>query len=184
MNPEHSHTPRAEVLKAMLQHHGVPVNEWNVFKGLTDLLREIQEGETILRFEDGTVVREVKVARIYVYYIDDKGSRWQLIETKQTRNDGITRQRELNYVAEKMKASENPAAAALRGIREELGIHTAHLQFLETSQARTESPSYPGLTSNYNFHVFELWLDQQDYSPQGYTEEDGKKTTYFEWRLY
>jgi hypothetical protein len=171
-------------LRDILISGGVPVDVWNAFKGIGDLWEEVRSGETILVQRGKEVVRQVSVARIFVYYTDDNGQRYQLVETKQVRKDGNVRERGFDYVAEKFKASENPQQAALRGVGEELGISiSTGLSSRGISTEERKSPSYPGLKSEYKFHLFELTLDPSQFKEEGYVEDDEKKKTYFEWKI-
>lgn len=170
-------------LKDILKSGGVPVDNWDAFKGLGDLWEEVQSGETVLVQRGKEVVRQVSVARIYVFYTDENGQKYQLVETKQIKKDGSSRERGFDYVAEKFKASEDPQSAALRGVQEELNIRAfMNLSPRGIDTEERQSPSYPELRSEYKFYLFNLNLDPTQYNPKGYVEDDGKKKTYFEWR--
>lgn len=185
MQPETSISIRSkDELKDVLKMSGVLVDQWDSFKGLNELWEEVKSGETLLIQSGKEVTRQVRFARIYVFF-EDNGQKLQLFEAKQVRNNGETRERGFDYVAEKLKKSDqNPEGAALRGIKEELGIE-ADTAALTSNDVKTESrpsPSYPGLNSEYKIHVFSLHLDDGQFNPDGYVEDDGKKKTYFEWR--
>lgn len=144
---------------------------------------EIQQGETLLAEKKGKLLRKVQVASINVYY-KDGDRKYKLIEDHQEFADGRTRKRSMEgSVSEKMKPGENPKVAATRGIREELGIQgDIKIKGAGKSEKEITSPSYPGLSSKYVTHKFETILTPDQYSAEGYIEDDGKKKTFFVWK--
>ena len=86
-------------------------------------------------------------------------------------------------LGEKIKAGEDPAFVAMRGIGEELGIviDTNRVTALGQEYQETESFSYPGLITRYDKYTFLVNLADGEYRPEGYVEDDGKKLTYFVW---
>ncbi len=169
-------------LESMLRTNGVPLDEWDSFKGISDLWKEIKSGETQMVQEGKEVVRQVGVVRIHVFY--EKGRvKLKLIEEKQVRNDGEERVRGFDYVAEKQKKGEDPNRAGARGVQEELGIfvNPRSLSSLGAKTEERDSPSYPGLKSRYKTYNFELHLEDSQFNPDGYVEEDEKKRTFFKW---
>ena len=85
-------------------------------------------------------------------------------------------------VSEKIKPDEDPKDAMIRGMREELGIE-GEISLTETGadEQLLSSPSYPGLQSQYICHKFEATLNDQQFKPAGYVEEQEDKSTYFIW---
>lgn len=86
----------------------------------------------------------------------------------------------------KMKIGEYPTDAARRGLQEELPgipeIKTTKLNNLGRKEETTSSPSYPGLTSNYRIHQFEITLNANQFNPNGYKTDEKDVTTYFIWK--
>jgi hypothetical protein len=81
-----------------------------------------------------------------------------------------------------MKPGENPKEAMVRGIAEELEIEgEINLTKIDTDEKLITSPSYPGLQSQYVTHKFEVALNEQQFNPDGYKEEQSDKSTYFIW---
>jgi hypothetical protein len=70
----------------------------------------------------------------------------------------------------------------IRGIKEELGIEgDLSLREIGIEEETTDSPSYPGLKSHHIYHNFEVSLNDQQFNPDGYIEDQEDKTTYFIW---
>jgi hypothetical protein len=136
---------------------GIDTASWGqgVSKQLTDLWQEYQGGET--RFVDDPAARQVKVVEVVIRRDD-----FILVETEQVFRDGRRRLR-MRPPSEKIKGGEAPRAAALRCLREELGVAQNEVALGEKGQ-RTEqsflSPSYPGLPTHYTFYTFEAFIDK------------------------
>jgi hypothetical protein len=170
-----------------LEQAGVSTANWGKAQAKTpqDLVKEIKDEETILvNDENGQLIRSVAVVNADVYYKAPDGGLFRLKEDRQIFADsGRERRRDLGAaVSEKMKANEGPAEAMIRGIREELGL-VGPIAFTEegTTQETTDSPSYPGLRSRYTRHKFRIILNSGQYQPEGYTETQAGKITYFLW---
>lgn len=173
-------------LKQQLQNAGIDVSQWGIGKAKTlqHFLKEIEDGETILiKNIDGKLLRKVIVGNANIYYTSPEGKKFILKEEKQIFKDGRERIRNLDEsIAEKIKATENPEDAMVRGIQEELGIESEiNLKKDNTKEELLMSPSYPGLQSQYIFHKFETILNDQQFKPEGYIEEQLDKSTYFIW---
>ncbi|HEY4511509.1 MAG TPA: hypothetical protein VJH55_01580 [Candidatus Paceibacterota bacterium] len=160
---------------------------WGTGKAKTihHLLSEIQEGETVLEETEKGLVRKTSFLTIHVLYKDERGT-FKLFEEKQVFTDGRTRTRDQSWsVAEKMKATDvNIQAAALRALEEELGIMTGvkFLGEITTTDELRESPSYPGLTAQFKMFNLTVHIDYHEYRPDGYTEVQEDKSTYFKWK--
>ena len=173
-------------LQQKLLAAGIDVSQYGKgqAKTLADLQQEIEKGETLLATDkEGKLYREVRVCGVDIFYISPEGKKYRLKEEKQVFKDGRERRRDLGQaVSEKMKPGENPEEAALRGIKEELGIaDNIKLEDFSDDKQILVSPSYPGLKSEYNRYVFKTILNENQFKPEGYTEEEGGKTTYFVW---
>ena len=101
----------------------------NGLKSIDDLLKEIENGETVLTehettHDDGTVklscIRRVSV--VVVEITSKSKPNKKLVEYEQTLPSGLARKRE-RFLSEKIMSGkgETPLEAAQRGIREELG---------------------------------------------------------------
>src|ERR1051325_4600525 len=68
------HEPEVEeaALVSCLQAHNIPFLTWGTgeSKRVLDLLSEVNEGESVLREENGELVRHLSVAAVHVYYRD------------------------------------------------------------------------------------------------------------------
>lgn len=167
---------------------GVPFENWGTGKAKTvgHLLEEVNAGETVLEERDGTLLRQVDVAMVDVFYHPEGGDSLYLREDRQVFNDGRERPRTLDSsLGEKRHPDETFEEAAERGVRTELGIPAEDLEFTPkgvTTRGPEESPSYPGLQTLYTFHRSAVTLPEELYRPDGYVEVGGDKTTYFTWQ--
>jgi hypothetical protein len=119
-------------------------------KRLDDLWQEYISGEA--SFTDDPPMRLLEVAEIIIRRGDHI-----LIELEQEFRDGRRRVRQVPPV-EKMKPGEDPRAAALRCLREELGLVEENVEMADewvTTERVEDSASYPGLRTRYRFHTFE-----------------------------
>ena len=149
-------------------------------KRLADLWMEYQSGEAT--FRDDPPTRLIEVAEIIIRRGDAL-----LIEVEQEFIDGRRRAR-LVPPSEKMKPGEAPRTAALRCLREELGL-TAEDVVMEKEADRTEavadSPSYPGLSTCYLFHTFEATADglpDEDFHRDNTAPDDPIRRHLWGWR--
>ncbi len=172
-------------LKKRLVDSGIDLSLWGQGEAKTveNLSSEINDGEVeLVSTPNGKLTRKVAVANIDVTYINSAGQHYRLIERRQVLTDGRERMRTLETsVAEKLKAGEDVLSAAKRGVEEELGISNAILESRGTEQKLLDSPSYPGLISQYEVHKFSTSLSNEQYKPEGYVEKQADKSTYFEW---
>lgn len=173
-------------LKKQLESAGIDTAGWGTgeAKTLAHLQKEIESGETILiTGEAGKLLRRVTVGGVDIYYECPDGKKYRLKEARQVFKDGRERCRDLGQaVSEKMKLNENPKGAMVRGIREELGI-SGQIALTETGidEQTITSPSYPGLQSQYTRYKFRAVLNDEQFNPGGYIEEQSDKSTYFIW---
>ncbi len=175
-------------LLGILSKSRIDTSNWGFgsAKSIDDLLKEIQkkEAELIIN-EGGLCVRNLKVVAIDVFYNDHKGNKYILVEEKQEFSDGRIRKRNLETsLGEKLYLNEEPNQGVIRCIREELSIESLNYT-LENNGVTTKeenSKSYPGLKTVYVFFRFILVLNDNGYKPDGYIENDSKKTSYFVWK--
>ena len=175
-------------LEEYLLRFRIPLEKWGkgYAKTLSHLFREIESGECTILEERGNLLREIQFAMCEMFYRDGKNL-FKLIEQKQVFNDGRTRIRDKeSSVSEKMMIGEDPLESLIRGIKEELGIILDESQIEEVGDVKkTESSqSFPGLITRYNGHNFTCFLNQDQYSPNGYVEVQKDKSTYFIWEEY
>lgn len=175
-----------EALKKQLITAGIDTALWGKgqAKTLAHLIKEIEDSETILTTNQaGELLRTVVVVKTDIFYESPDGKKYKLKEERQVFKDGRERRRDLGQaVSEKMQPAENPANAAIRGIHEELGIGgDITVTTAGTDEETIDSPSYPGLKSQYISHRFRANLSQEQFNPNGYTENQADKSTYFVW---
>ena len=173
-------------LVSLLKNHGVPVERFgtSTFKTIEHLVREIEAGESVLSEQDGRLLRSTSILYITVEcWIGDQSFR--LREDRQIFTDGRLRRRPFLHgsVAEKLKAGESPdQKAVIRALQEELGIDRVRsAQQAGITVLEEDSPSYPGLRARFTNHLWRVTLHPEDFQPEGYTEVQPDKTTYFVW---
>lgn len=163
----------------------VPIDSWGQGQAKTvrHLFNELQHEECHIEDGGGFLVRYLEFVGVRIFY--KKGDQiLYLKEDRQEFNDGRTRRREMpSSVSEKMKFGENPQLAAVRGIKEELGIIVKPEQLVKQRDLnyRGDSLSYPGLTSKYKGHQFTCYLTEDQFNLQGYIEKQEDKSTFFTW---
>jgi 8-oxo-dGTP pyrophosphatase MutT (NUDIX family) len=172
-------------LRNYLTGHNIQVDNWGKgsAKTLEHLLKEINEGETVLVEKGDELLREIKVASITVLYEKD-GETYVLSEKEQVFSGGRKRERTKpkGSLSEKFKSNEEPNAAAKRAIQEELGIvGDINLTYDGEAVEIGESQSFPGLKTSYNLHRYTAKLTDKQYKPE-YVEEQDDKKTFFVWK--
>ena len=176
------------LLRQILASHDIDVTEWgrNATKPVRSLLHEILQGETTLHVKGPELLREVHIAEVNVFRTLPDGRVQRLIETKQVFKNGSERVRtgpgtDRYSVAEKMTAGEDPYAAAVRALEEELSIgDVPPLKEEGVLSKALPSASYPGLRSSNVLHRYSVILPL-DQTREGYEEVQNDKTTYFNW---
>ena len=179
---------------------GVDLSTWGTgtCKSVRDLLGELQGGEAKLVFPEGDglgVHREINVVKVRITRQDTQER--ALVEARQVFADGRERSRGLP-LSEKIKADEEPLAAARRGILEELrsalsyGSGGVHLRpdTLHTWEERRDSASYPSLPTYYKIHQVDAVvadLPDEGFSSIEYSDEstdasDSILVHIWEWR--
>jgi NUDIX domain len=151
-------------LEAWLGKHGISYDGWgrSNSKKLRHLWQELEAGEVQLR--DNPPLRVVDVVQIII-----RQGEKILIEAEQEFFNGQRRFRN-QPPSEKIKPGESVMDAARRCLLEELGVSPENIVLNPDShrehQTNTNSISYPGLPSQYNFHLLEAavsGLPQDDF---------------------
>lgn len=169
-------------LGAWLAASGIDVSSWGEkqSKTLADLWREHLGGESA--FIDDPPSRLIEVAQLTIRRGDAV-----LIEIEQVFADGRRRSR-LRPPSEKLARGERPRSAALRCLREELGLSPAEVVIESehvTMEAVTDSPSYPGLPTRYRFYSFEMTaagLPDEDFYRDNSAPNDPIRRHLWGWR--
>lgn len=166
----------------ILKQHNIPIEKWGLgqSKTIEHLFKELQDGECRLEYENKELVRYIDFVGIKVFYKD-----MFLIEDHQEFKDGRIRKRNTKFsVAEKMKPGEIPLVSVIRGMQEELGIEISENQITSENIINHEgiySRSYPGLKAKYNEYPFTCHINNSQFNPDGYTEIQKDKSTFFKW---
>ena len=174
-----------KTLEQWLAQRGIDTSDWGTTgaKSVINLWHELLEGDVVL--QDNPPLRVVHVVQIIV-----RQQGRILIEAMQEFGDGSRRYRN-QPPSEKMKIDESHVDAALRCLHEELGVEETDVSFNQSSykqmQAQADSPSYPGLPTQYTFHLIEaavagipdsdFWHDNETYG-----EGDPVKRHYWVWQ--
>ncbi len=147
-----------EALKEWLDTNGIDISQWGSggAKTVANLWEELANGD--IRLLDNPPTRIVHVVEVCI----QKGN-LVLKELKQEFGDGQLRTRN-RLPSEKMKPDEDCNDAALRCLREELGVDKKDVTFVTSActqrTMQVESPSYPGLDTQYTFHTITATVNQ------------------------
>ncbi|MEM7335888.1 MAG: NUDIX hydrolase [Chloroflexota bacterium] len=165
---------------------GVNTALWGIngAKSVDNLWAELISGDAYL--QSTPPMRIVSVVQVFI-----RRKNRLLIETIQELSDGQRRYRN-QPPAEKIKHGEHYLEAASRGLFEELGIKQGQVYYNSQSHFQrtllSESPSYPGLLSQYTFHDIEAnvqGLPSGDFWHDNYSFAYGDpvKRHFWSWRL-
>lgn len=175
-------------LNLQLEKAGIDVSSWGTggYKTLKHLLNEIETQDTILTTDtNGELLRKIEVVGAAIFYFSDDGKKYSLKEEKQIFIDGRERRRPAingQSVFEKKRPDENSKQAMIRGIQEELGLLGGiNLEQTDMYHKIEDSDSYPGLNTDSTLYMFDSILTQEQFSPDGYIEEQSDIITYFTW---
>eukprot|EP00877_Chromochloris_zofingiensis_P005697 jgi/Chrzof1/15128/Cz09g28070.t1 len=154
----HSASPAA--LKGWLESHGVDTAQYGTgqAKTLEDLHEETIKGESVLTLDNSQPPRPVRVVHVLNLYITNEEDK-VLMEASQQLPDGRIRHRNLP-LSEKLLAGESWQDAVPRAVQEELGtvlrnpflMVTTHDGSYRQVVDMLQSPSYPGLMTQYVTH--------------------------------
>jgi ADP-ribose pyrophosphatase YjhB (NUDIX family) len=145
-------------LSAWLAEKGIDTSKWGIgtAKTVTDLWQELANGDVYI--QDDPPLRVVQVTEVVVRKADQV-----LIEAEQEFGNQHRRFRN-RFPSEKMRSGENVQMAALRCLQEELGVEPADVTFLDVPLKQIkqvkESPSYPGLSTQYTFYRVETAVSE------------------------
>ena len=175
-----------EELKQLMIEANVPVNEYGrgEAKDIDDLQKEISDGEcTIAVAHDGTLTRQVKPVWVNVLCRLGDGRIMVLREEKQVFKDGRVRKRNLpSSLGEKLKAGESTDDAALRALKEEIGVIEVTTMEKVHEESRTFTPpTFPGIKSTYSSTFYDVVIPESAYDAEGYVEYQLKKDNYYVW---
>ena len=169
-------------LKLLLDQYNIDYSSWGKgsSKNVNSLFNEIKNKECSIEIIDGEPVRSVEVATLMITY---KGQK--LKEDYQKFTDGRVRRRNNpSSCSEKMLMGENQVDAALRCMKEELGIDAKASQlrnYRSEESKNRDSMSYPGLRMDAIGHKYDCELTDDQYDEEGYVEIQKDKSTFFIW---
>jgi hypothetical protein len=175
-------------LENMLTLAGTDLSLWGLgaAKTVAHLHREIAEGESVVQVTDtGAVERSSRVVWVDVFYADQQGNVYHLVEDRQEFSDGRVRRRQLaSSLGEKLKLHEDPDEAAMRALSEELGIEASSIVHkLGRKQMIDPSDSYPGLINSSDAYGYAIELADESFRADGYVERQADKTNHYAWEL-
>lgn len=173
-----------EELEEILKENGIKTKDYGKgsAKTIEHLFNEIKNDECSIRIEDDEIIRNIEFVGIEIFHDD-----LRLKEDYQKfKKDNRVRKRDSEFsVAEKMIEGENAVEAAIRGVKEELGIDIKKEQLKKKVEnklgERKDSNSYPGLHTIYRENSFTCVLTDDQYNEDGYVENQKDKSTYFKW---
>lgn len=175
------------LLADWLRTHGVPVETWGVGAAQTvgKLARELADGDCVLFFIDGRLVRFSRGVAVAVLHQTADGRTLRLAEDRQVFTDGRenpVKRRGHRFVGEKSQPGETGMQTAQRALTEELGVPPFTLSHLDTLEKFGRSISFPGIDSWYLFDRFVGIMPDALYQPDGYVEQQTDKTVVFVWQ--
>ena len=174
-----------EELYSILKEYDIDLSKWGIgrYKTVSQLFKEIKEGECVLYGFNGILRREVNFVGARVIYMIDK-IRYVLTEDRSIFKDGRVRVRDIWYsMAEKFKFGEDHEEALIRGMEEELGIVVNGNQCFFYNKLRfQDNGDFPGLESYHNGYSYLVLLNEEQYKEEGYIEHQSDKDIYFTWR--
>lgn len=140
-------------MSSWLKAAGIDTSAWGrgTAKSVGDLWQEYIAGESA--FEDHPPARLVEVAQVIIRRSDAV-----LLEIAQEFADGRRRER-MQPPSEKLKRGEEPLAATLRCLSEELGLSPRKVvieRIHPPTEQTIDSPSYPGLPTCYRMHMVDV----------------------------
>ncbi len=187
----HERFPKNEVqqaeLEVLLTTYGIDFSSWGTgySKTLQHLLDEINNGESELIEESGSLIRRIRALDITVTHTTSDGRSLILVEDRQEFTDGRVRHRAKGGVREKLSRDEfADSRSVARALNEELGV-TLDLPNDLTPRVEVkdrDASSYPGLTGRYMIYFFEVNLPGDCFNPDGYIEHQPDRSTYFVWQ--
>lgn len=176
-------------LKRFLTAHKVEYASWGqgTTKTVDDLFTECFSGEsTLFVTKKGRIVRKVRRVQLRIFFKERKKKLLFLIERQVFENGSVRERSKKRSASEKMLRGERPKDAALRCLKEELGITGIEPGMLKPltveSSKRISSRSYPGLLEKKDGPRYKLMLPKEHFNKRGYVERQSRKTTYFSWR--
>ncbi len=140
-------------LTSWLDHHHIDTSRWGIqeTKSLSTLWQEYLCGETKIRCHPPR-----RMVDVVVILLRRNGT--ILVELEQELYNTARRKR-FQPPCEKLFEGENYLSAAKRCLTEELGLESYQfsiaLDSYRTVKHQSESSSYPGLPSEYSFHILE-----------------------------
>ncbi len=140
-------------LEKWLVENGIDTSRWGIIRGtksVANLWDEFVNGD--IQLLDDPPRRSVHVVEVRI----QKGQ-YVLQELEQEFGNGERRARN-RLPSEKMKPSEDCMIAALRCLKEEIGVEEKDVSFVgpvceQVRKLINDSPSYPGLSTKYTFHT-------------------------------
>lgn len=171
----------SDLVTSLLTLSQIDYSSWGKAAGskpLMNLVKEVENKEAKLSLVSNSLLRLCRVSYVIVRY-----KNLTLIEEKTVWKDGRPQRIRLlpGSIAEKALSSESEEEAAVRGLKEELGL-SAKPSLLYVRDYKQDSPAYPGLPSFFADTIFEVELSDEQYVSSGYTEKDKEKETYFVWK--
>ncbi|MGB1252542.1 MAG: NUDIX domain-containing protein [Candidatus Promineifilaceae bacterium] len=135
-----------------LHSQQIDLSQWGEqnAKTVSDLWNELQHQETTVSVNPP--MRHVRVVRVVVRQTDGT----ILVESAQLLNDGRIRKR-WRAPSEKLHINENYVSGAIRCLVEEVRVKEEHVTLIPSTHIVQdlilESPSYPNLKTQYEFHT-------------------------------
>ncbi len=170
----------------LIKQFGIDTGSWGLgaSKSISDLLREIADGEARLIEHQGRLVREIEVVRIAVLFNDPIQGELLLLEDRQEMQDGRIRRRPTPWAIWEKRHKDEPLPELVeRALHEELGLLNCAEIRATGEMLNQEAPmDYPGIPTIVKCFDFSMRLSSEQYNPAGYQESQPDKITVFHWQ--
>jgi hypothetical protein len=169
-------------LRQMLRAHNVDFPRWGNdggIKQMETLLEEIRRGDCYLTAFGGNIVLEVQLALITVTYKN--------MILAQVREDNLPPQLYsiCKVIPGKKIEAEDCTIAAMKAVKEMLGITVGPLRLMCSQGRKNERPSitYPGVRVRSSELDFGLMLRDEEFNQAGYRKKFEDKVFQFTWKV-
>lgn len=147
---------------------------------MVDEIRDQEEkGESIIVCE---YIREIRISLVDVLCLTDDLRLLILREDKQYIKNRQRIRNNLHSISEKARPGEQPLDTAIRGLSEELSIHTAHIIPMEQSFKEVRISESTGIITRDIVSRFRALIPFSDMKPEYIEERDGR-ITHLSWKL-
>lgn len=126
------------------------------------------------------IKKKTKTHKVSLVYITTPTS--YLMQTYQITKEGQRRDRYMPNLSETIEVNEKPLAAAVRGLKEELGIYILPTRLIFFNKEVTIKPSpTTNKIKQYIFYKYSLRITEKEADNCNLIADEGECFTYFKW---